>query len=247
MKRFQFISLFILCLCMFIPSVQANNQYRITLEVDKSEVQVNDTLKVKVNLEEVNVEKGFNSYTIALAYDEDALDLLTVEDSDNWEAPEIDGNYLIGTSKGNKLITTDGRITVFNFKVKNKLGTSLIRVGAFSVSDGTTEIKTSNYPSVKISIQTTTTTTTTTKKTTTSTSKKTTTKKTTTTTTTTTEPTTTTQEPTTISTTSTTTTSKVVEDAILKGEKKRSFFWITIVVLFLATLVVYFGYEKREK
>ncbi len=256
MKKLKLIGLFFISLLLFVPNVKAEEtSYRLSMEIDKTEVQINDTLKVKVNMNDLKSSSGITQYKIKLAYDESALELLTVEDSDNWEAPMIENDYLIGTTKNNRPIKVDGRITVYNFKVKNKIGTSLIRIGYFSVLEGTKEIKSTQSLLQRINIQTTTTMTTsstTTKKTThktTTTKRETTTKKATTTSTSTTTSTTT-QESTTVSTTEKEMTSGTTTEnksAIASGEKKRSIFWSIISILLFITLAIYFIYERNEK
>lgn len=120
MKKIMKLSLVVLLtiLMCFIGSVYAASSFKVELKQDKTDYQVNGDVVVEVNLTNMQVGNGINSFGAELQYDSNCFENVEVVGVNGWNVDYNDASKIL-IADSNKLMTEGGVILNIKFKVKS--------------------------------------------------------------------------------------------------------------------------------
>ena len=157
-KRVTYIILIIVTLILSTNVYAANDSFKTSLSVNKSQVKRGEKITVTINLSDISIEseeKGIGAYTAILNFDSSVLEY--VEDSakgiGKWETPLYQDSKITGNTNDGKVVNTNQSIGTFEFIVKNNaaLGETTIKLVNFSGSTSQIDVSAPDS-SVKVTI-----------------------------------------------------------------------------------------------
>ncbi len=157
-KRVTYIILIIVTLILSTNVYAANDSFKTSLSVNKSQVKRGEKITVTINLSDISIEseeKGIGAYTAILNFDSSVLEY--VEDSakgiGKWETPLYQDSKITGNTNDGKVVNTNQSIGTFEFIVKNNvaLGETTIKLVNFSGSTSQIDVSAPDS-SVKLTI-----------------------------------------------------------------------------------------------
>ena len=139
------ISLIILVLIMVISiPVLAVNDYDVTLEIGKTQVDKGETVEVTVSLTNINLSTGLGTFQGKLTYDETVFE--TVEQADivgatDWGTVVYNpnGGYMIVERSAGDVINTDNEVMTITLKVKSDATSKNAQITISEISCSTGE------------------------------------------------------------------------------------------------------------
>ncbi len=134
----------------------ANDSFKTSLTVSKSQLEREDTFTVTMQISDINIEsgeKGIGAYTAKLEFDSSVLEFVSSNGIGKWEAPFYQDAYITGNTNDGNVVNTNQSIGTFEFKVKAnaKLGDTTIKLVNFSGSTAATDVSAADS-SIKITI-----------------------------------------------------------------------------------------------
>ena len=157
-KRVIYIILIIVALILSTNVYAANDSFKTSLSVNKSQVKRGEKITVTMSLSDISIEsgeKGIGAYTAKLDFDSSILEYVkdSARGAGKWETPLYQDSYITGNTNDGNVVNTNQSIGTFEFMVKDNaaLGETTIKLVNFSGSTAQTDVSAANS-SVKITV-----------------------------------------------------------------------------------------------
>lgn len=141
MKRVTLLSLILIIIISLVSSVYAETPCKVSLQVDKSEVNIGDEITVDVKLSNILDEKGIFGISAILEYNKESLKYVSMESQEGWEKPSYyEDSGIIAILREEEYANTDQIICKIKFKVMDTNNLT-VKLKGITASNGSIDIE----------------------------------------------------------------------------------------------------------